>query len=573
MMKLSAIDLFCGAGGVTEGLLNSDVVDVIAAVNHSPDAIKAHKVNNPNTKHYQENIEDLDVSVLPQCDLLWASAECTHHSIAKGGQSRDADSRSLADYLDAYVIQCKPTYFMVENVKEFLDWCPVIIKRDKKGRIVYQTKVKKVKGKKVRYFVRDDNGKKMPVMIPDKTRKSELYEAWIEKIKGLGYEYKYQLINSADFGAFTSRTRYFGVFYRPHVRWEFPEPTHAKNPGDSGLKKWNACREKIKLDNEGTSIFGREYNMDLPKNLRRPLVEATQKRIAEGIKKFLLKDFIAKAYGGSETKSGRNMSATVTSMDEPLHTIPTRNIHAKVHIDKDEHFISKGYGTNLNKDMSHTATSVEEPLHTILTTNKHSLIKVEKDSSFIAKSYGAGGQQSKIDEPLHTITTKDRHALVQVEKHHFLSQIMHGSNHVMSVDEPARTIITKDEKHLITIETKQGEKTLDEIKEMEKRQFIVRHFSTPVFTDLDQPLGAVMTEKKDTLITVDFLCNVIKDIKMRYLDSYELADITGFKSGTYLGKNETQRKYHIGNAVPPVVPEHLALMAALCMEDSIEVVA
>lgn len=565
MQKLKAIDLFCGAGGVTEGLLNSDVVDVIAAVNHSIDAIKAHKINNPHTRHFRENIEDLDVSLLPQCDLLWASVECDHHSIAKGGQSRDPDSRSLADHMDKYVQHCKPTYFMVENVKEFLKWGPVIPKRDRKGNIVYQKESVKIPGekKKLRVYKLDKNGNKMPVLVPDKTRERIFYNAWVKRIKALGYEYEYKIINSADFGAHTSRSRYFGVFYKSNVKWEFPEPTHAKDPGNTGLLKWKSCRDKINLENEGTSIFGRSYNMDLPKNLRRPLVEATLRRIAEGIKKFLLEDFIAKAYGGTQQTNGeRNLSPTVTSLDDPLHTIPTSNIH--------------------------------------------SIVQIEKNDNFIAKSYGAGGQQSKIDEPLHTITTKDRHALISVEKEQFLAQIMHGSDHCMSLDEPAKTIITKDEKHLITVEKKfvvsqqytnkphsldepvktivtkprqqlisidTDSSTLDEIKEHEKRQFIIRHFSTPVFTDLDSPLGALMTEKKDTLITVDFLCNVIKDIKMRYLDSFELADITGFKPGTYLGKNETQRKYHIGNAVPPVVPEHLALMASLCMEDSLQEVA
>lgn len=510
---LEVVDLFCGAGGVTEGILNSNKAKVTHAVNHSDKAIEAHSTNNPDTIHFQENIEDLDVSKLPRkTNILWASAECTHHSIAKGGQSRDADSRSLADYLDSYVDQCNPDFFMVENVKEFLNWGPVIPKLDKHGNIMFQ---KTKKGYKL-----DENGNKMPVMVPDKTRLGEYYDEWVDRIKNMGYKYEYRLLNSADYGAHTSRTRYFGVFYKLAFKWKWPEPTHAKDPGESGLERWKACREKIDLTNEGVSIFGRSYNMSLPKNLRRPLVEATQKRIAEGIKKFALDDFIAKAYGGTQKKNGIDLSPTVTSLDDPLHTIPTRNTHAKV-----------------------------------------SIIKEDK---FIAKSYGAGGQQSPIDEPLHTITTKDRHALISIEKSHFLSQILHGSMHNMSIDEPSRVILTEDEKQLVTVEP--GTASLDEKRELEKRQFIVRHFGNAVYTDLDGPLGSITCDKKDTLITVDLLCKIIKDVKMRYLTAKELADITGFNENTYLGKTETVKKHHVGNAVPPVIPEALANAAHDCLK-------
>lgn len=114
--------MFCGAGGATAGIVRSKFADVIWAINHDEKCIKAHKANHPETKHYTEDITELDVSVLAPVDILWASIECTNYSNAKGGGARDADSRMLAFQLFRYALHCNPDFIIIENVREFLAW-------------------------------------------------------------------------------------------------------------------------------------------------------------------------------------------------------------------------------------------------------------------------------------------------------------------------------------------------------------------------------------------------------------------------------------------------------------------
>jgi DNA (cytosine-5)-methyltransferase 1 len=141
--KYIVIDLFCGAGGTTTGfdmaMINGEkAAHVVACVNHDPLAIKSHWENHPEVKHFEEDIRTLDLTELieianyqrelhPTAKLiLWASLECTNFSKAKGGQARDADSRTLADHLDRYVVALDPDYVQIENVVEFMSWGPML---------------------------------------------------------------------------------------------------------------------------------------------------------------------------------------------------------------------------------------------------------------------------------------------------------------------------------------------------------------------------------------------------------------------------------------------------------------
>ena len=188
------VDLFFGAGGTTTGFVQAQlegetIVRVIACVNHDPKAIKSHWLNHPEVKHFEEDIRTLKLSPLvklvnkyrklyPNAKLiLWASLECTNFSKAKGGQPREADSRTLADHLDRYVIALNPDYIEIENVVEFMSWGPL-----------------NALGKPVR------------------TKNGEDWMKWRNRICGYGYKDQWKELNSANFGAHTSRNRLFGVF-------------------------------------------------------------------------------------------------------------------------------------------------------------------------------------------------------------------------------------------------------------------------------------------------------------------------------------------------------------------------
>src|SRR5690242_13136777 len=195
------VDLFCGAGGTTTGFAMAEgYAQVIACVNHDPKAIKSHWRNHPEVVHYEEDIRTLDLNALVELVqqwknrfpdallILWASLECTNFSKAKGGQPRDADSRTLADHLDRYVIALNPDYIQIENVVEFMSWGPL----DEKGK-------------------------------PISRKNGQDYMRWRKSICDHGYVDEWKELNSANYGAYTSRNRLFGIFARPGLPIAWPE--------------------------------------------------------------------------------------------------------------------------------------------------------------------------------------------------------------------------------------------------------------------------------------------------------------------------------------------------------------
>lgn len=262
MKQLLYIDLFCGAGGTSTGInsarLNGEqCAEVIACVNHDANAIASHSSNHPDALHFTEDIRTLElsplVSHLQKCraenpdalTVLWASLECTNFSRAKGGQSRDADSRTLAEHLFRYIEAIEPDYIQIENVEEFMSWGEV-----------------------------DENGK------PISMDKGKSYLRWVRNVKRYGYNFEHRILNAADYGAYTSRKRFFGIFARKGLPIVFPEPTHCKNGSKnlfSELQPWKPVRDVLDFSNEGESIFDR----------KKPLSEKTLERIHAGLIKFV----------------------------------------------------------------------------------------------------------------------------------------------------------------------------------------------------------------------------------------------------------------------------------------------
>lgn len=293
-MKLLYIDLFCGAGGTSTGVNlarvnGQECARVIACVNHDAKAIASHASNHPDAMHFTEDIRTLEltplVEHLKKCRtmnpdafvVLWASLECTNFSKAKGGQPRDADSRTLAEHLFRYIEAIDPDYIQIENVEEFMSWGDV-----------------------------DENGK------PISMDKGKAYCRWIRNVKKYGYNFAHRILNAADFGAYTSRKRFFGIFAKKGLPITFPEPTHAKNPEPGlfgSLQKWKPVKDVLDFSDEGRSIFGRE----------KPLSEKTLERIFAGLVKFVAggKDKFMVKYN-SMNQAGRYQAPSV---DEPCPVI------------------------------------------------------------------------------------------------------------------------------------------------------------------------------------------------------------------------------------------------------------
>lgn len=369
-MKHLSIDGFAGGGGASCGLKMAGI-DVTIAINHDPAAIRMHTVNHPKTLHLTEDIFQVDLSLYIDpddvVDVMWASPDCTSHSKAKGGQPRQLGLRILPWAVFRLCRQIKditghlPSMLFMENVEEIQEWGPL----DKQGH-------------------------------PIPSKKGREYRRFIRSMKKLGFAFDSRVLVAADYGAPTTRRRWYAVFRSDGKPIRWPEPTHCKN-GETDLLgtrlPWVPVSTCLDFTDLGTSIFGR----------KKPLADATLQRIANGIRKFIAENpkpfflpdsqalpFLIQYHG--ETAAGDVRGQTVS---EPLKTIDTSNRYALVSV-----FITKFYKTGVGQE-------VTEPLHTITTSPGHfGLVSV-----FLIKYYGTGSGQG-VDEPLATITTKDRFGMV-----------------------------------------------------------------------------------------------------------------------------------------------------------------
>lgn len=358
-MKELIIDAFAGGGGASVGIEMSLGRPVDIAINHDPDAILMHKTNHQDTLHLTEDIFKVNLKKYVKDQhvaLMWASPDCTSHSKAKGGKPREKGLRILPWAVYRHAKEILPDVILMENVEEIQQWGPL----DEKG-------------------------------YPIPERKGEDYQKFITAMKSLGYRFDCRELVAADYGAPTTRKRWYAVFRRDGKEIRFPEPEYSKD----GKNRWKLCGDYIDWTDLGKSIFDRQ----------KPLAEATQRRIANGIKKYIVdaespyivrnKDamaFIIQYHG--ETRTGDSRGQLLT---EPIKTIDTSNRYGLVTA-----FITKYYKSGIGQ-------GCDEPLHTITTSPGHFGLV----SAFLVKYYGSGcGQQ--LDRPLDTITTKDRFGLVNV---------------------------------------------------------------------------------------------------------------------------------------------------------------
>lgn len=504
------IDLFAGAGGTSTGIHFSGRNNYVAAcVNHDLNAIKSHEENHPNTVHFVEDIRDFQVVIdltyfvkklrliFPGCYInLWSSLECTNFSKAKGGQSRDADSRTLAEHMFMYLENIVPNYFWVENVREFMCWGPLC-----------------------------ENGK------PISRTEGKDYIAWLKKVKDYGYKYDAKILNSADYGAYQSRERLFIQFSYNDLPADWPEQTHTKDKNESSLfpmEKWKPVRDVLDLTDEGVSIFER----------KKELSENTLKRIYAGLVKFVAngEDVFTKRYNGGKI----NPEQKVNSIDRPMGTICTNGTHALVK----SVFIKKYYSGRPEGKV----IGVNGPAGSVTTVGGQALVT----ASHLNTYYGNGGIHS-IDKPSPTITTKDRVCKVTT---HFLDQ-QYSSSSPTGIENPCNTLtanpkfaLVNTEKFIINPSWGGHVSPIDQ----PSVTIIARQDKSPLYlvsTELGEIYIPIYESDSETMIKIkEFMVLYgIIDIKMRMLNIPELKQIQGFPKDYKLTGTQTEQKKFIGNAV------------------------
>lgn len=563
------IDLFCGAGGTTTGfdmaILNGrKMAHIAACVNHDALAIKSHWINHPEVEHFEEDITklyghvmngvlfktdhmsrlirlvDIYRAVYPFAKIiLWASLECTNFSKAKGGKARDADSRTLANHLDRYVAALNPDYIQIENVVEFRSWGPM------------------------------KNGK------PVSKKNGRDWIHWKQHLCSFGYRDEWNELNSADFGAYTSRNRLFGIFAKPDLPIIWPQPSHSRKPslgsmfGD--LKKWKAVKDVLDFEDEGVSIFNR----------KKSLVDASLERIYAGLIKFVAggKDAFILKYNSTDKKgkhhppsvdepcptiacqnrlglvntsfiakyySGKP-SGKVIPVTGPAGTIATAGTQALVNV---ESFLTKYY----SGDPDNKVSSIEDPAATIRTKDGQSLIQC-----FLTKYHGTGENVISIEDTASTLSTKDRLAKVQAV---WFDKTYTGNGNISSIENPAGTIMPTDKHRLINCESiilnpSHGGHTMS--TNVPCPVIIARQDKAPLYliqfkVDPDYSLP-VYDDDSEVMVRIKIFMSIygIADIKMRMLKVLELLKIQGFPPNYVLAGNQSDQKKFIGNSVVPHV--------------------
>lgn len=513
------IDCFAGGGGASVGIEMALGRPVDIAINHDEQAIRMHKTNHPQTLHLTEDIFKVDLEKYvrgQRVALMWASPDCTSHSKAKGGQPRKQGLRILPWAVYKHARKILPDVIIMENVEEIQQWGPL-----------------------------DENGKPIP------ERKGEEYQKFISSMKSLGYDFDSKELVAADYGAPTTRKRWYAIFRRDGKPIIWPEPTHGKT-GTDGKKKWVPVSTVLNFSDLGNSIFGR----------KKPLAENTMRRTARGLEKFVFNNpepFIIQVNHSGENFRGQ-------SIHEPMPTVTQKHGFGVItpvavpFIDKTYGGNYKGAGSGMNQPVStittvdhnrlitplliqyHSETTktgvrgqaVTDPLQTIDTSNRYGLV-----IAFLEKFYKSGTGQS-LAEPIHTITTSPGHF---------------GQVSVLAVDWKELQAAGIDE------ETAQ--------KATWVSQFIMEYYGCGIGQSLNDPLHTVVTKDRFALITVLGNEYAILDIFLRMLTPEELKLAQGFPKDYIIDRDYNWQKYpvceqvkRIGNSVVPIMAE--ALVSANC---------
>ena len=543
------VDNFAGGGGASTGIELAIGRNVDIAINHDPDAIAMHRANHPDSKHYCEDVWEVDP--VEACEgqpvtLAWFSPDCKHFSRAKGGKPADKNIRGLAWVAVKWAYLVRPSVIMLENVPEIQTWGP--LGSDNRP-------IKERSGETFQGFI-----SALTTGIPaDHPAFSEMCEALSitgesemakRLINGLGYDIEYRTLRSCDYGAPTTRTRFYMIARcdgRPIV---WPQPTHGhKNSPEvkAGKKKpYHTAAECIDWSIPAQSIFERD----------RPLADNTLRRIARGIQRFVIDNpepFIVTVNHGGDGFRGQ-------SINEPLQTVTAKH----------------GYGivtpTIMCNNGNNVGASVESPLPTVTTGNRNflvspTLIQYHSETSeeevrgqeldkplmtvdtapryalscaHIMKNYGGGytGAGSSADAPLDTVTATDHNSLVT-------AHIMTMRNHMCGqpMDEPLGTITAGTTHHL------------------EVQAFLLKYYGNGTANSVDEPLDTVTARDRFALVTIHGEEYIITDIRMRMLQPRELFNAQGFPEDYIIDHDADGKAYpknkqvaRCGNAVTPPVP-------------------
>ena len=461
-------DFFAGGGGTSLGIEMALGRSPDIAVNHDREALAMHEANHPHTRHFQEDVWKVDPREATggrPVDLAWFSPDCTHHSKAKGGKPLSRKRRCLAHVVIRWAREVRPAVLALENVSEWLDW----------GALHHAS------GPACTVCDGPADGRPCPA------RKGKSFRKWVSTLRNLGYVVEWRMLRACDYGAPTSRDRLFLVARCDGKPVVWPAPTHGQR-----LRPFRTAAECIEWAMACPSIFGRV----------RPLADNTMRRIARGMKRYVLcpDPFIV----GIDHQTN---PAAMWSSQEPLSTITSKARHCLVA----PSLVQTGYGER--EGQSPRCLDIRRPLGTVVAGGqKHALV-----CAFLAKHFGGHETPGvSLREPMATVTTQDHHALVTA--------------HTEGTRAP------------------------------QVRAFLTAYYGVDQDPKITRPLPTITTHDRFGLVTVAGVDYEIADIGMRMLEPRELFRAQGFPDeykieievgGRVLPKSSQVRM--VGNSVSPPV--------------------
>lgn len=605
------VDIFAGGGGWSTAYEQATGQHVHIAINHNPDALSMHEVNHPQARHFIADVWEVcprqATGGMP-VGWLHLSPDCTDHSQAKGGQPRRKNIRALAWVTVRWAGTVKPDIISLENVVQILKWGRLIAKRDPAtGRVV------KLDGTVA------EPGERVPVqdqyLVPDPKQQGKHWRRLVAILRGLGYIVEWRELNAADYGAGTTRTRLFMMARRDGQPIAWPTATHFKKPA-KGQKRWRAAADGIDWSIEGRSIFGRS----------RPLADATMRRIARGMKRYVLDSadpFIvpianwsrdgshswqqpistvtAKPRGGSHAVvapvlagvGGRAGQSEPRPASDPHYTITRKGDSAIIA----PVLVQAGYGER--DGQAPRCLDHQQPLGTVTAGGiKHALATgfmvqanggynttpahdLRRAASTITNS---GSQQQLITAHLTTLrqhstgtaASEPLTTMAAAGQHHGLiaAHLTAMSQNVVGSDlrDPAQTVLAGAARYgLLEYDLSPD----DEAGALQVAAFLMRYYGEGgQWGDLRDPASTLTTRDRLALVTVYIQGNpyVVVDIRLRMLTPAELYDLQGFPKSYIIDRghdgrtfSKSQQVHMVGNSVSP--PPAIALIAANAPHD------
>lgn len=558
------VDNFAGGGGASTGIEMATGKSVDIAINHDPEAIRMHKANHPGTRHYCENVwnvNPLEVCKGRPVGLAWFSPDCKHFSKAKGGKPKDKNIRGLAWVALRWAGLVRPRVIMLENVEEFKTWGPL-------------------------------NRSHRPI----KSKQGATFNKFVSQLKALEYEVEFRELTAADYGTPTMRKRFFLIARCDGQPIIWPEPTHG--PADSEevkaglLKPYAGAYTQLDFTLPCPSIFDTAEEIKEKYGIRavRPLAPKTMERIARGLKKFVIDN--AEPFIIQVNHTG-SKSDYCSSMNKPLKVITSKHGFGVV----EPYIIPIGYGEK--KGQKPRVHDAEKPLPTIVGNSKHYLcepkLKLVGEDAGIAEpvltpyimcnsmnNVGAG-----VKGGLPTITTGNRNYLISPTLIQYHSETSESEVRGQAIENPIMTVDSSNRYGLVTsflskfYRTGTGQDVREPLHTVttsqghfgEVRAFLIKYYGEGTGQDIKAPLDTVKTKDRFGLVTIAGVDYQIADIGLRMLEPKELYGCQGFPGDYIIDRDYTGKSYprseqvcRCGNAVCPPIPAALvkANLPELC---------